>query len=135
MQGDGAHRPHEGTQLEQRPLLQCKGQVGRLVCRSEPAPRDQVGAGGDRSRQVDLERGEVVHELDKAGRPVRIQLLGTHRQLSRLGPVEAAHTHVPQASGHGSAPTTVVPTDRSHPFCPAGSSLPAAIACDHAPAV
>jgi hypothetical protein len=50
---DGAHGPDVGTQLEQRPvLLECPGQVSRLIGRSEPAPRDEIGVRRDRGRRV-----------------------------------------------------------------------------------
>ncbi len=83
------HGPDEGAQLEEGPvLLERPGEVGRLVRRSEPAPRHQVRTRRDRGRRVDLQQSEMIHEIDQVGRPGGVEQLSPHRKLPRLVPVE-----------------------------------------------
>ena len=91
---DGAHGPDVGTQLEQRPvLLECPGQVSRLIGRSEPAPRDEIGVRRDRGRRVNLKQGQVVDEVDQCGWPSCVKKLGSHCDLPRLFAAESHHAH------------------------------------------
>ena len=91
---DGSHGPDVGTQLEQRPvLLECPGQVGRLIGRSEPAPRDEIGVRRDRSRRVDLKQGQVVDKVDQCGWPSGVEKLGSHRDLPRFFAADLYYAH------------------------------------------
>ena len=50
-----AHRPHQRVVLEQRAVpLQRLSEVVRPIGRAEAAPGDEIGAGRDRRRRVDL---------------------------------------------------------------------------------
>ena len=85
VQAQIAHRPHHGVELEQRPvLLQRLFELGGLVRRAEAAPGHEVGARRDRGGRVDLQQGQLPHDLEQLGRPGGVEHLRAHRDAPRL---------------------------------------------------
>ena len=85
VQAQVAHRPHERVELEQRPvLLQRLLELGGLVRRAEAAPGHEVGTGRDRGGRVDLQQGQLPHDLEQLGRPGGVEHLRAHRDAPRL---------------------------------------------------
>jgi len=56
-------------------LLEGLGQVVRLVPVPHPAPRDQIGAGRDRGRRVELEERELLDDGSQLSRSVGVEQL------------------------------------------------------------
>ena len=83
------HGPIEARPLEDRAVdLDRAGEVGRLVRPADPAPQDQVGAGSDGRRRIDVDDGQAVDRLDDAGRPVGRQQLRADGDAARLVAVQ-----------------------------------------------
>ena len=86
--------PDHRLELEERPVLEGAAQLRRGVRRSQAAPRDQVGARGDRGDRVELEQAQVPHQLEQPGRSLGVEQLGLHGDPARVGPgelVDGAH--------------------------------------------
>jgi hypothetical protein len=99
-----AHRPDHRVVLEERPVLfECLLQLGRPVRRSEATPGDQVRAGRDRGRRIELQECKPVHDRQQVGWSRSIQQLGADRDTPRLREIESMGGHV--ASIQSGAPT------------------------------
>ena len=78
-------RVEVSVELEQQPvLLDGLPQLARLVRPADPAPQHGVLGGGDRRGGVDLDRTELLGDLDDIARPCGVQQLRAHRDPSRL---------------------------------------------------
>ena len=98
---DGGHvlgTAHEGNGLDEGAVvLECAGQVGRVVAAAEPAPQHEVGAGCDGRGRVDLQQGQPLDDLDEVGRARQVEQLRVDRDATRLVDAEPEH-HVGDAS-------------------------------------
>jgi hypothetical protein len=89
-----AHRSHRRVVLDERPvLLQRLLQLGGLVRRPEPTPGDQVCAGCDSGRRVDLQECQQADDHEQVGWPLGVQDMGANRNRPRLRTIEAVDAH------------------------------------------
>jgi hypothetical protein len=96
VEAEVGHRADEGAQLVELPLVQGAGEVLRPVGVAHARPGDKVGARCDRRRRVDLQEGEVAHDLEQVGRPLRVEQLRAHGDPPRLllGSIKAPYSVV-----------------------------------------
>ncbi len=85
--------------VERSILLECLRQLLGPIRTAHPRPDDEVGARRDRGGRVELEEGQVAHDLEQVGRPRRIEQLGADRDPPRLFPGQAMDRHAAQRYG------------------------------------
>ena len=99
-----AHRAERAVVLEQQPVgLGGFRQVQRVVARANARPEDGVLGRGDGVRRVDLDRAELLGDLDDVGGAVRIQQLRAHamrRASSRVSWCTTSSTLSTRAAWH-----------------------------------
>ena len=77
----GLHRLR--PMLEERAVvLERLAHVCGLVGAAQPAPRDQVGTGGDRRRGVELQQRQPVGHLQQLRRSISVEQLRPHRDAT-----------------------------------------------------
>ena len=68
--------------LEQLPLVEQAGQLGRVERSTEAGPQHEVLGPRDGRRRVDLQEAEVADDLEDVRGPVGVEALGHHGDLA-----------------------------------------------------
>ena len=86
-------RTYARTSYSVRSSLERLRQLLGPIRAAHPRPGDEVGARRDRRRRVELEEGQVAHEVQKVGRAIRVQQLGADRDPPSLGLAQPVDGH------------------------------------------
>lgn len=86
-------RPDHHVQLDQSPVGQRSLQVLRPVCRPQPAPQHEVGAGRDGRCLVHLQQRQGPDDVQQVGMRGVVEQLGPDRDPTRLSAGELVGPH------------------------------------------
>ena len=86
-------RTQEGAQFDELARVECLDQVGGLECRTEPAPRDELGVRRDGRGRVELQQRQLPDDVEQVDRTGVVEQLRPHGDPPGIGSRELMHDH------------------------------------------